>query len=110
MAESLDAYEAPVIRHFSHLAASASTGEFKLVALSKAAVLNAAESANRHLESGPGSEDVWLHCLPDYHVGGLGIWARASESGANLKRYCASMRRLESHLLCRCGSRKQRQP
>ncbi|MHB8635571.1 MAG: AMP-binding protein [Fimbriimonadaceae bacterium] len=32
------------------------------------------------------NHDIWLHCLPDFHVGGLGIWARAHLSGAKVVR------------------------
>src|ERR1700685_3894693 len=72
---------APLVGHF-WLATSGSSGHLKWVALSKAAVLASATSVNRHLESS--SKDVWLHALPDFHVGGLGIWARAHLSGAKV--------------------------
>ena len=54
----------------------------KLVGLSKRAFLVSAESVNKHLSSN--SKDVWLKCLPDYHVGGLSIKARTHLSGAGL--------------------------
>ena len=89
--------------------------DLKWVALSKEAVLAAAAGANAHLESrGMGEaratrkeiaydedsphtgfahatdlRDVWLHCLPDFHVGGLGIWARAYLNGAKVVRHAA---------------------
>jgi O-succinylbenzoic acid--CoA ligase len=56
----------------------------KWVALSKAAVLNSADEVNRHLQSN--SKDIWLHVLPDFHIGGLGIHARAYLSGARVVR------------------------
>jgi O-succinylbenzoic acid--CoA ligase len=52
-----------------------SPGELKLVALPKVAILASAEASNSHLSCS--SDDVWLHCLPDFHVGGIGIWARS---------------------------------
>lgn len=57
----------------------------KWVGLSKNAVLASAESVNQHLESS--SKDVWIHALPDFHVGGLGIWARSYLSGARVKDF-----------------------
>ncbi len=43
--------------------------------LSKARFLIAAAGANTHLQAS--SSDVWLRCLPTFHVGGLAILARA---------------------------------
>jgi len=61
------------------LATSGSTRELgmaiKFVALSKNALLSSAESVNCHLASI--SQDVWLNALPYFHVGGLGVLARA---------------------------------
>lgn len=45
------------------------------VALSRRAVLASAAAVNRHLHAG--SNEVWAHALPLFHVGGLGILARA---------------------------------
>ena len=61
---------------------SGTTGKFKFVALSKEGILCSAKAVNSHLESD--SSDVWLHVLPDFHVGGLGIWARSHLSGASV--------------------------
>jgi O-succinylbenzoic acid--CoA ligase len=61
----------------------------KWVALSKAALLTSAAEVNRHLNTQStqsGSRDVWLHVLPDFHVGGLGIRARSFLSGAKVVR------------------------
>ncbi len=57
------------------LATSGTTGSLKLVALSKRAVLASAAAVNRHLQAR--SADVWCCVLPRFHVGGLGIDARA---------------------------------
>lgn len=54
----------------------------KLVLLSKAAILASAKSVNLHLSSD--EKDIWLKALPDFHVGGLGILARAHLSGAQV--------------------------
>ncbi len=51
------------------------TSEIKLLALSKKAFLIAADSSNRHLQVT--SQDIWYKNLPDFHVGGLSILARA---------------------------------
>lgn len=54
----------------------------KLVALSKKAFLVSASAVNRHLESD--SKDIWLQALPEFHVGGLSIHARAHLSRASV--------------------------
>jgi O-succinylbenzoic acid--CoA ligase len=64
------------------LATSGATGRLKPVALAKEALLASATAVNSHLEAGP--EDVWLNPLPEFHVGGLGIHARAHLSGARV--------------------------
>lgn len=57
----------------------------KWVGLSKQALLYSAEAVNQHLQSN--SADRWLKALPDFHVGGLGIRARAYLSGASILDY-----------------------
>lgn len=64
------------------LATSGTTGALKLTALSKRALLASAAAVNRHLSSD--ANDVWLCILPTFHVGGLGIHARAFLSGARV--------------------------
>jgi O-succinylbenzoic acid--CoA ligase len=64
------------------VATSGSSGCLKWVALSKAGILASAQAVNEHLQST--SHDIWLKVLPVFHVGGLGIWARASLSGAQV--------------------------
>jgi O-succinylbenzoic acid--CoA ligase len=61
---------------------SGSTGRLKPVALSKRAILASAAAVNAHLQSD--ASDVWLNVLPTFHVGGLGIHARAHLSGATV--------------------------
>jgi o-succinylbenzoate---CoA ligase len=60
------------------IASSGSSGGWKLVALSKAALLASAAAVNRRLDVRGG--EIWTCVLPAFHVGGLGIWARASIS------------------------------
>jgi O-succinylbenzoic acid--CoA ligase len=57
------------------LATSGTSGALKLVALSKGALLASAEAVNSHLPAQ--GKDVWCCVLPAFHVGGLGIYARA---------------------------------
>ncbi|HET8773411.1 MAG TPA: AMP-binding protein, partial [Thermoanaerobaculia bacterium] len=64
------------------LSTSGTTGALKLTALSKRALLASAAAVNRHLQSD--DRDVWLCVLPTFHVGGLGIYARAFLSGARV--------------------------
>lgn len=54
----------------------------RLVALSAEAFLASASAVNAHLEVT--RRDVWAHALPMFHVGGLGILARASLSGSRV--------------------------
>ncbi|MES2855029.1 MAG: AMP-binding protein [Bdellovibrionota bacterium] len=66
------------------IATSGSTGEGtgRLVVLSKEALLTSADAVNRRLKSD--ESDVWYRTLPVFHVGGLGILARAHRSGAKV--------------------------
>lgn len=66
------------------VATSGSLG-MKWVALSKEAVLSSAAAVNKHLDLG--KKESWAHPLPDFHVGGLGIWARAHLSAAHVADY-----------------------
>jgi O-succinylbenzoic acid--CoA ligase len=74
--------DAPRLSSHVWLATSGTTGSLKLVALSKRAILASAAAVNRHLQSD--ARDVWCCVLPTFHVGGLGIYARASLSGARV--------------------------
>lgn len=68
----------PLSDHF-WMATSGSTsyskGEIKWTALSKEAILASAKAVNEFLECT--CSDIWLNPLPFFHVGGLGIFARA---------------------------------
>lgn len=56
------------------LATSGSTVS-KWVGLSKQAILQSAQAVNQHLDAQ--ASDRWIQTLPSFHVGGLGIEARA---------------------------------
>jgi o-succinylbenzoate---CoA ligase len=77
----LESFVVPLRAHV-WLATSGTTGALKLTALSKKALLASAASVNRHLSST--ADDVWACVLPTFHVGGLGIYARALLSGARV--------------------------
>lgn len=57
----------------------------KWVGLSKSALLASAQAVNTHLQSD--KRDRWIKALPSFHVGGLGILARAHISGAAVSDY-----------------------
>ena len=81
------------------LTTSGSSGQIpKWVALSKNAFLVSAKAVNKHLQSH--SLDVWLNPLPEFHVGGLGILARAHLSGAGIidfKQICPKWNPFQFH-------------
>lgn len=60
----------------------------KWVGLSKKAILASARAVNDHLSSN--YQDKWIQALPEFHVGGLGIWARSYLSGASVADFKAS--------------------
>lgn len=58
------------------IATSGSSGDYgRLIAISKSSVLVSANAVNERLRAT--KSDIWLKTLPDFHVGGLGIHARA---------------------------------
>jgi len=60
------------------VATSGSSGRPRFVCLSKAGMLKSAAVVNQHLQIS--TADRWLCGLPEFHVGGLGIYARAVQS------------------------------
>ncbi len=76
------AAEVPPLRGHVWIATSGTTGALRLVAVSKQAILASAAAVNLHL--GVTHDDVWLNVLPAFHVGGLGIRARARLSGSRV--------------------------
>ena len=69
------AQAAPSLGSHVWVATSGTSGALKLVALSKEAILSSAAAVNAHLDAQP--SDVWSRVLPSFHVGGIGIDARA---------------------------------
>jgi O-succinylbenzoic acid--CoA ligase len=72
----------PALEAHVFVATSGTTGAIKLVALSKQAVLASAAAVNARL--GATRDDVWCAVLPPFHVGGLGIHARAHLTGSRV--------------------------
>lgn len=66
------------------LPTSGTSGEMKLIGLSKQAFLKSAQSVNRHLQTN--SADIWLNPLPLFHVGGLSVLARSYVGGFRWER------------------------
>ncbi len=66
------------------IASSGTTGAPRWIGLSREAILTSAAAVNAHLRSD--FQDIWLHALPDFHIGGLAIDARAWLSGAQVIR------------------------
>ena len=64
------------------ISTSGSEGEPRGVMLSDASLDAAAAAANRHLPLRAG--DLWLDCLPLYHIGGLAILWRCARAGAGV--------------------------
>jgi len=82
----------------SHIwvATSGTAGRCKFAALSKKGILISAKSVNKHLNSC--YSDTWIHMLPDFHVGGLGIWARAFLSGASVLDLKSKQEKWDPHI------------
>ncbi|MFN8791412.1 MAG: AMP-binding protein [Bdellovibrionales bacterium] len=70
---------------------------YKLVFISKAAFLNSAQAVNKTLLIG--AKDIWLQCLPRFHVGGMAIEARAHVGGFQVVRYTGAWNAHKFHLL-----------
>lgn len=64
---------------------SSTTESLKAVGLSRDAILASAAAVNFHLSAN--SRDKWLLAIPQYHIGGFSIWARAHLSGASVYIY-----------------------
>ncbi len=64
------------------IATSGSTGTSRGVMLTGNNLASAARASRDRLGLGPG--DIWLACLPLYHIGGFSILLRCAEAGATL--------------------------
>jgi O-succinylbenzoic acid--CoA ligase len=73
---------APALEGHVWMASSGSSGALKMIALSKKALLASAAAVNAHLQAT--SADRWCRPLPSFHVGGLGIHARALLTGSEV--------------------------
>jgi O-succinylbenzoic acid--CoA ligase len=73
---------APPLPAHVWIATSGTTGSLKLTGLSKRALLASAAGVNQHLAAT--ADDVWCCVLPTFHVGGLGIYARAELTGSRV--------------------------
>ncbi len=62
---------------------SGSQGKAKLVHLSPQAIAEQARAVNEHLQVT--ESDLWLACLPFFHVGGMAILMRCAAAGAGLR-------------------------
>lgn len=67
------------------ISTSGTTTLAKWAGLSRQALLASAAAVNKHLMAVP--KDIWFNPLPVFHVGGLGIWARAYQNGAKCMPY-----------------------
>jgi len=74
----------PALSGHMLFATSGSSGGRKWVVLSRQALLASAAMVNRHLSAA--TSDRWLMALPDFHVGGMGIFARSYDAGCGLLR------------------------
>jgi len=75
----------PALEEHVWLGTSGTSGNFKIVALSRRALEASARAVNRHLAVG--ATDVWVDPLPIFHVGGLGIVVRAALAGVPCHRF-----------------------
>ncbi|MFM1846531.1 MAG: O-succinylbenzoate-CoA ligase [Pseudomonadota bacterium] len=66
-------------------------GEWRFLALPEEALWASATAANQHIRAT--SDDVFVSCLPDFHVGGLGLQVRAHVAGARFVRGAGNERR-----------------
>lgn len=64
------------------IATSGTEGEAKAVMLSGENLQASVQTSRSRLPLGPG--DVWLNCLPLYHIGGMAILYRCAEAGATV--------------------------
>ncbi|MFK7910404.1 MAG: AMP-binding protein [Akkermansiaceae bacterium] len=74
---------------------SGSTGDGKWVTLSRSALLASAHAVNEHLQVT--ENDHWLLALPTFHVGGMGIIARAHLASCKLSLYQESWNVTQFH-------------
>ena len=80
---------------------SGTTGEKKWAVLNKAAFLISADAMNEHCSMT--AEDRWMIALPEHHVGGFAINARAWRAGSTVVRYTGKWDAVRFHAECENG-------
>ncbi|MCB0391318.1 MAG: AMP-binding protein [Bdellovibrionales bacterium] len=75
----------PEFKSHVFIKTSGSTSSPKWVALSKHAILNSAEIVNKHIESS--LRDSWFTVLPNNHMAGLAVYARAYLQNVKVQSY-----------------------
>jgi len=78
----LDGATPPALDTALIISTSGSEGQPKAVMLSNGNLDAAARASNERLPLGPG--DIWLACLPLYHIGGQSILWRCAQAGATV--------------------------
>ena len=71
------------VRHAVVMATSGSSGVPKFVILPKEAILASAKAVNDYCQIT--ADDIWLAGLSNFHVGGIGVYARAHLSGSRIE-------------------------
>lgn len=80
-------YRAGIKSHLGFLTSGTTVTDnksYKVVLLSKEAFLESARTVNKYFMLSP--KDIWLQCLPRFHVGGMAIEARAHLAGFNVMK------------------------
>lgn len=84
-------YRAGIKSHLGFLTSGTTVTDsrsYKIVLLSKSAFLESAQAVNKYFMLT--SKDIWLQCLPRFHVGGLAVEARAHLAGFNVMTLAGS--------------------
>jgi o-succinylbenzoate---CoA ligase len=80
-------YRAGIKSHLGFLTSGTTVTDnksYKVVVISKEAFLESASAVNKYFILSP--KDIWLQCLPRFHVGGMAIEARAHLAGFNVMK------------------------
>lgn len=68
----------------------------KLIALKIESILSSAKRVNQYLRAGP--DDHWALVLPEFHIAGVGVRARAHLAGAQVHSFSWDLKTIKSHL------------
>jgi O-succinylbenzoic acid--CoA ligase len=77
--------ESGLLRGTLLFATSGSSGAPKWVAHTRRSLMASAAAVNEHLNAT--AADVWLRCLPEFHVGGMAIGARAELANSKVVEF-----------------------